>query len=149
MRLARIFVAVFVFAVAGVVAAQPAPAAEPYEFEGEFLVAVTGSDAPPPEAGGPEAAEAPSPLRFERLFSTTQSAPAGGPEGAPETPEEVTWFKVTVSGPESASADVAQQHPWDLAHDAIDGKSSNARLNALAADARRRGLRVTEIEPNV
>lgn len=150
MRVARIFVAVLVFAVAGVVAAQPAPAAEPYEFEGEFLVAVTGNVPPQPEAGGPEAAEAPSPLRFERLFSTTQAAPPGGPEAAPETPAEVTWFKVTVSGgPESALADAARQHPWDLAHDAIDGKSSNAQLNALAADARRRGLRVTEIEPNV
>jgi len=151
LRLVRISFAVL-FLVAGVAAAQtPAPA--PYEFEGEFVVAVAGSGTPQPpapEAGGPESAE--PPIQFEKLFTTTRSAPAGGPEGLEEAPEVVTWYKVSVAGggPELAGEPgAAQEHPWDLAHDAIDGKSSNARLNTLAADVRRQGMRVTEIEPHV
>lgn len=149
MRLIRCSVAVLFFATAGVASAQTTA---PYEFEGEFLVAVAGSsvtELAAPEAGGPESAG--PPVFYEKLFSTTQAAPAGGPEATLAEPEEVTWYKVTViGGAELAGAPgVAQEHPWDLAHDAIDGKSSNPQLNALAADVRRRGMRVTEIEPHV
>src|SRR6185436_8693397 len=101
-RLVRISVAIL-FIVAG--AAAQTPASAPYEFEGEFVVAVAGSGTPQPaapEAGGPELAG--PPVLFEKLFSTTQAAPAGGREEAAAAPEEVTWYKVTVMGGGAESA---------------------------------------------
>src|SRR6185436_7238723 len=138
LRLVRISAVLFLVAEA---AAAQTPAPAPYEFEGEFLVAVTGSEAAEPEIA--------SPIQYEKLFSTTQSEPVSGPEAVPE---EVTWYKVTVAGgPEAVTAEglAERQHPWDLAHDAIDGKSAIPQLNGLAADVRRRGMRVTEVEPHV
>ena len=156
MRLARSSVAVVLFLLCAGLAAQKAP----YEFEGEIIIAVTGTDRGLPP-GGPESTPA---YRLERLFSTDAPPPlpsqprpgreSAAREAAPAPAGTRTWYRVTPvsAGPESAAAPgraVSRTHPWDLAHNALDKKSKVIELNQLGEDLARRGMRLVEVEPQV